>query len=87
MSTLKRRLNSLWKRQTSVSEAPRPLPARFADRMVVTISEPMKLSGTVLLPGKYAFRMLDPGSEHNLVQIFNEDQTTLMATLTTMSEN
>ena len=87
MDSLKQRLNDLWERHSTTPEGPSPMPANFADGMVVTIREPMKLSGTVLLPGRYAFRRLDPGAEHNLVQIFNEDQTTLMATVTTVSEN
>ncbi|MGD0222244.1 MAG: hypothetical protein ABSF71_07890 [Terriglobia bacterium] len=89
MDSLKRRLTDLWERQTTTSGPPRPSPwpGELSDRMVVTISEPMKLSGTVLAPGKYAFLMLDSGAEHNLVQIFNEDQTKLIATLTSVSDN
>jgi hypothetical protein len=55
--------------------------------MLVSISEPMRISGTVLLPGRYAFLLLEHGAEHNLVQIFNEDQTKLFATLSAVSDN
>ena len=46
----------------------------------------MKISG-VRAPGRYAFRRLEPGMERNLVQVFNEEQTRLIATLTPLSNN
>ena len=87
MSIVKRRLTSLWRRQTTAPNPPRPWPGLFPDRMFVTISEPMKISGTVLLPGTYAFRPLDTGADRPLVQIFNEDQTRLVATFPAVSNN
>lgn len=87
MDSLKQRLTDLWERENPAPGAPSPREGELSDGMVVTISEPMKLSGTVLSPGKYAFRMTDPGAGHNFVQIFNEDQTQLMATLTSVSES
>jgi hypothetical protein len=88
MSILKRRLTDLWSRQTTAPNPPRPWPNQCPDRrMLVTISEPMKISGTVLLPGRYVFLLLDPRAERNLVQIFNEDQTRLIATITTVLSN
>jgi len=87
MSIVKRRLTSLWRRQTAAPNPPRPWPGQFPDRIFVTISEPMKISGTVLLPGTYAFRPLDTGADRPLVQIFNEDQTRLVATFPAVSNN
>lgn len=49
--------------------------------MLVTINEPMKIAGTVLLPDTYVFRALDPGIERSPVQIFDEDQEMLFATV------
>jgi hypothetical protein len=86
MSILKRRLTNLWRRQTT-TPPPQPWPCQFPDRIFVTIGEPTKISGTVLLPGRYAFRPLDPGTERTPVQIFNEDQTRLVATLPAVSDN
>ena len=87
MSIVKRRLTNLWRRRTTTPNPPRPWPGQFPDRMFVTISEPMKISGTVLLPGAYAFRPLDTGADRPLVQIFNEDQTRLVATFPAVSNN
>ena len=39
----------------------------------------MKISGTTLMPGRYVFRLLDPGTESDHVEIFNEDQKKLIA--------
>ena len=88
MITLKRRLTDLWQRQGARPDSPQSWPDQLDEhKMVVTIREPMKLTGMVLVPGKYAFRMLDPGVEPNLVQIFNEDQTRLLGTLSTVSHS
>ena len=88
MSILKRRLTELWSRQTTAPHPPCPWPIQCPDsRMLVTISEPMRISGTVLPPGRYAFLLRDPRAECNLVQIFNEDQTRLVATFTTAMSN
>jgi hypothetical protein len=82
MDILKRRLNDLWRRETAAPSPPHPWPVQCPDsKIIVTICEPMKISGTVLLPGRYAFRPLDPGTERSAVQIFNEDQTRLFATV------
>lgn len=87
MSEIKRRLTHLWRR-TNAPDPPRPWPPLEPEsKMLVTIIEPMKISGTVLSPGRYAFRLLHPGAARTLVQIFNEDQTSLVATLTTLSDN
>ena len=88
MSIVKQRLANLWRRQTIEPNPPRLWPNQYPDsRMVMTIREPMKISGTMLLPGRYACRPLNLGTQHSLVQIFNEDLTRLVVTLAPMSEN
>jgi len=88
MNIVKRRLTSLWRRQTTAPNPPRPWPIQYPDsRMLITISEPLKISGTLLLPGTYAFRPLDTGADRPLVQLFNEDQTRLVATFPAVSNN
>jgi hypothetical protein len=83
MDILKRRLNDLWRRETAAPSPPYPWSVQYPDgKIFVTISKPMRISGTVLLPGRYAFRPLDPATERSPVQIFNEDQTRLFATVT-----
>ena len=87
MSNLKRRLTNLWRRQTTAPNHSRPWPGQSPDRIFVTLREPTKISGAVLLPGRYAFRPLDPGAEHTPVQIFSEDQMRLVATVPAVSDN
>jgi hypothetical protein len=77
-----RPLINLWLRQTTTAIPPRPGQGQFSGRIVVTFREPMKISGTVLLPGRYVFRLQDLGTDRNVVQIFKEDPTDLVATFT-----
>jgi hypothetical protein len=81
MSLLKRRLNDLWQRQAATIEVPHLWPCQSTEQMLVTITEPMKISGTVLGPGRYAFRPLDPCAASSSVLILNEDETKLLATV------
>jgi hypothetical protein len=85
MSLLKQRLIHLWSHESAAPNPPRPWPILHPDRIFLTIGEPLKMRETVLLPGRYAFRPLDPEAERTSVQIFNEDQTMLVATLTAVS--
>ena len=87
MSLLKRRLIHLWSQQTTAPKPPRPCPTLYPDRIFLTVGESLKIRETVLLPGRYVFRPVDPGAERTPVQIFNENQTTLVATLQAASES
>ena len=60
-------------------EEPEPEPEDFPHIMGVTVKEPMKISGTMLMPGRYVFQLPDPGTQPNRVEIFNGDQTQLVA--------
>ena len=86
MSLLKRRLTNLWRHQTTTAIPLPPGPSQFTHRMVVTFREPMKISGTVLLPGRYVFRLLDLGTHRNVAQDFKEDSTELVATFTAVPD-
>jgi len=81
MDPLEQRLNNLWVRQTTPSNhfEPEPEPEDFPHIMGVTVKEPMKISGTMLMPGRYVFQLPDPGTQPNRVEIFNGDQTQLVA--------
>ena len=50
-------------------------------KTIVTFSGPVQVPGTVLPAGKYVFKLLDSQSDRNIVQIFNEDETQLIATV------
>jgi hypothetical protein len=82
MDLLEQRLTNLWLRQTTPSNTPDPEQEQFPNRMGVTFREPMKISGTMLMPGRYVFQLPDPGTQPNHVEIFNEDQTKLVANIT-----
>jgi hypothetical protein len=73
------RLTDLWQRQTNPSIPSDPEQEEIPDRMGVTVTEPMNISGTVLMPGRYIFRQPKPGAQSNYVEIFNQDQTKLVA--------
>jgi LPXTG-motif cell wall-anchored protein len=48
----------------------------------VTFSQPVEVPGGVVLPaGVYVFKLLDSASNRHIVQIFNEDQTHIYATV------
>ena len=51
-------------------------------KTVVTFSQPVEIPGGVVLPaGTYVFKLLDSASDRHIVQIFNEDQTNIYATI------
>jgi hypothetical protein len=62
-----------------------PVPRIAADehdkKTTVTISAPVEIPGKVLLPGTYVFKLLDSSSNRNIVQIFDQDQKKLYATI------
>lgn len=47
----------------------------------VTFNEPVEVPGAVLPAGTYVFRLLGSESDRNIVQIFNQHQTKLYATI------
>jgi hypothetical protein len=87
MGLLIQRLTDLWDRPHTPPTPPCLEQGQISNRMGVTFREPTKISGTVLMPGRYVFRMLAPGTERNDVEIFNEDQTKLIAKISPMSGN
>ena len=53
-------------------------------KTTVTFSQPVEIPGVgahVLPAGKYVFKLMDSLSDRNIVQIFNEDQTQIHATI------
>src|SRR4029453_16239703 len=51
-------------------------------KTVVTFSQPVEIPGGIVLPaGTYVFKLLDSLSNRHIVQIFNEDQTHIYATI------
>ena len=51
-------------------------------KTIVTFSQPVEVPGGVVLPpSTYVFKLLDSASNRHIVQIFNEDQTHIYATI------
>lgn len=50
-------------------------------KTIITITEPMQIPGARLTPGKYVFKLMDSSSNRHIVQVFNEDQTTVINTI------
>ncbi len=86
MGLVKRRLTNLWRHQATTPNLPRPLPGQFPDIMVVTFREAWKISGTVLLPGRYVFRLQDVGTDRNVVEVFKEDSAERVTTFTAVTD-
>ncbi len=61
------------------------LPSAKADdwneETAVTLNTSIAIPGQVLQPGHYVFKLADDESDRNIVQIFNEDQSHLIATI------
>ena len=59
----------------------------FARRTVITLGEPVIVAGVetvTLQPGTYVFRLKNHGSNRNIVEIFNEREDQLFATVLTI---
>jgi len=51
-------------------------------KTTLTFSQPFEIPGGQVLPaGTYVFKLLDSSTDRNIVQIFNEDQTHVYATI------
>lgn len=51
-------------------------------KTVVTFSQPVEIPGGIVLPaGTYVFKLMDSSSNRHIVQIFNQDQTHIYATI------
>lgn len=47
----------------------------------VELNAPVEVPGTVLPPGQYIFKLADSQAERTIVQIFNQDQSQILATV------
>lgn len=53
----------------------------WSKRTILTVSQPIQVTDTVLQPGQYVLRLLDSQSERHVVQIFNRNQTHIIDTV------
>jgi len=54
-------------------------------KTTITFSAPVEIPGKVLPAGTYVFKLLDSSSNRNIVQIFDQDETHVIATLLAVS--
>jgi hypothetical protein len=50
-------------------------------KTVISINNPVQIPGAVLNPGKYVFKLADSPSNRHIVQVFNEDESNVIATV------
>ena len=50
-------------------------------RTILTVSQTVQLGDAVLQPGQYVVKLLDSATERHVVQIFNREQTHIIATV------
>jgi hypothetical protein len=53
----------------------------YNKKTVVTFNGPVEIPGKVLAAGTYVFKLFDSDSDRNIVQIWNKDETQLIATV------
>jgi hypothetical protein len=59
---------------------------QFDKKTTVTFNNPVEIPGQVLEPGTYVFKMLDSQFVRNVVQVWNEGEDQLIATIHTDSD-
>ncbi|MGH9429669.1 MAG: hypothetical protein ACRD2L_25570, partial [Terriglobia bacterium] len=50
-------------------------------KTIITITEPLQIPGATLTPGKYVFKLMDSSSNRHIVQVFNEDEKSVINTI------
>ncbi len=86
MGPVTRRLNALWLRKTHLPLTTPASSDQLAPRMFVKVNEPLRIGRSALPPGTYVLRLSDAGENCNSAEILNEDQTELIATISTALE-
>ena len=54
---------------------------RIDNKTVLTFSQPVEIPGHVLPAGTYVFKLLDSMSDRHIVEVFNADQSKIIATV------
>ena len=61
--------------------APTARADQWDKRTILTVNEPIQVPGQVMPPGKYVMKLLDSPANRHIVQIFNEGDRHLVATV------
>jgi len=87
MTLVKRRLTALWLRPTPTPLSPRAKADQYTGSTLVRLRAPLQIPGSVLSPGIYVLRALEGGADCSLAGIFNENETELVTTVTTVLDH
>jgi len=55
-------------------------------KTIVSFRDAVEIPGQVLQPGTYVFKLLDSASNRNIVQVWNEEEDQLLATMLAISD-
>ena len=61
--------------------APGALANQWNDKTTLRFDTPVMIPGTTLAPGTYVFRLMDSPVFRHMVQVWNADETNLIATV------
>jgi hypothetical protein len=64
----------------AISAAVPAIAASWDKKTVLTVNQPIQVRDTVLEPGQYVFKLLNSNSDRHIVQIFNADESHIIAT-------
>lgn len=64
-----------------VSFAPLARADEWNKKTILTVKEEIQLPNVVLQPGTYTFKLLDSAVDRHIVQVFNKDESHLIATI------
>jgi len=56
-------------------------------KIIVRFNKPVEIPNVVLEPGTYVFKLADHGNARNVVQVFNDNETRIYATLFTIPKH
>jgi len=86
MRILKTLLPVLWMTLLAALALPSAKASEFDQKTILTFSQSVEIPGGVLPAGTYVFKVLDDVSDRNVVQIFDQHETHLYATVRAVSE-
>jgi hypothetical protein len=65
----------------AVALSPNASADEWNKRTILTVNEPLAVPGKILQPGKYVMKLMESPANRHIVQIYNEDESQLQATL------
>lgn len=65
---------------------PRAKADEWNKKTIVTVNAPVELPGVVLPAGTYVFQLLDSPSDRDVVQVFNQDESHIYATIMAITD-